>query len=294
MADAAALPTGDDAPSRGRLREFAARLFEHRPALAALIFLIAAALVVACVPPLLPYAYDEQDFELLGQPTPPSLTHWLGGDELGRDALARIVQGGRVSLAVGLFGALVSTILGTCIGALAGFHRGLVDSLLMRATDVALSIPLLPLVLLISGLLRPSVPLLVCLIGLLTWMGTARLVRAQFLALREREFVEAIRALGAGGPRIMLRHILPNAMSPIIVSATLAVGRAIMLESALSFLGFGVQQPTPSWGNLLNKATPWLANAPWLAIAPGLCIFLTVLSVNFLGDGLRDALEPDS
>jgi peptide/nickel transport system permease protein len=138
------------------------------------------------------------------------------------------------------------------------------------------------------------VPLLVCLIGLLTWMGTARLVRAQFLALREREFVEAIRALGAGGPRIMLRHILPNAMSPIIVSATLAVGRAIMLESALSFLGFGVQQPTPSWGNLLNKATPWLANAPWLAIAPGLCIFLTVLSVNFLGDGLRDALEPDS
>jgi peptide/nickel transport system permease protein len=147
---------------------------------------------------------------------------------------------------------------------------------------------------LISGLLRPSVPLLVFLIGFLTWMSTARLVRAQFLALREREFVEAIRALGAGGLRIMLRHILPNAASPIIVSATLAVGRAIMLESALSFLGFGVQQPTPSWGNLLNRATPWLASAPWLAIAPGLCIFLIVLSVNFLGDGLRDALEPDS
>ena len=288
MADATAFPAEDEAPKRGRLPDFAARLFEHRPALAALVFLIAAALVVACVPPLLPYAYDEQDFELLGQPTPPSLAHWLGGDELGRDALSRIVQGGRVSLAVGLFGALVSTILGTCVGALAGFHRGPVDSLLMRATDVVLSIPLLPLVLLISGLLRPSVPLLVLLIGSLTWMSTARLVRAQFLALREREFVEAIRALGAGGLRIMLRHILPNAMSPIIVSATLAVGRAIMLESALSFLGFGVQQPTPSWGNLLNKATPWLA------IAPGLCIFLTVLSVNFLGDGLRDALEPDS
>ena len=294
MADAAALPAEDEAPKRGRVREFAARLFEHRPALAALIFLVAAALIVACVPPLLPYAYDEQDFELLGQPTPPSLAHWLGGDELGRDALARIVQGGRVSLAVGLFGALVSTILGTCIGALAGFHRGLIDSLLMRATDVVLSIPLLPLVVLISGLLRPSVPLLVFLIGFLTWMSTARLVRAQFLALREREFVEAIRALGARGPRIMLRHILPNALSPIIVSATLAVGRAIMLESALSFLGFGVQQPIPSWGNLLNKATPWLASAPWLAIAPGLCIFLTVLCVNFLGDGLRDALEPDS
>ncbi|HEV3175157.1 MAG TPA: ABC transporter permease, partial [Stellaceae bacterium] len=191
MADAAAVPAEDEAPRRGRAREFATRLLERRPALAALIFLIAAALIVACVPPLLPYAYDEQDFELLGQPTPPSPAHWLGGDELGRDALARVVQGGRVSLAVGLFGALVSTILGTCVGALAGFHRGLIDSLLMRATDVFLSIPLLPLVLLISGLLRPSVLLLVFLIGFLTWMSTARLVRAQFLALREREFVEA-------------------------------------------------------------------------------------------------------
>jgi len=294
MAETAGLPAEDDAPSRGPAREFATRLLEHGPALAALIFLIVAALIVICVPPFLPYAYDEQDFELLGQPTPPSPAHWLGGDELGRDALARIVQGGRVSLAVGLFGALVSTILGTCIGAFAGFYRGLVDAFLMRATDVFLSIPLLPLVLLVSGLLRPSVPLLVCVIGFLTWMSTARLVRAQFLALREREFVEAIRALGARSLRIMLRHILPNAMSPIIVSATLAVGRAIMLESALSFLGFGVQQPTPTWGNLLNKATPWLATSPWLAIAPGLCIFLTVLSVNFLGDGLRDALEPDS
>jgi peptide/nickel transport system permease protein len=292
MADVAAPPS--EAPGRGRAREFAARLLEHGPALAAIVFLIAAALIVTCVPPLLPYSYDEQDFELLGQPTPPSAAHWLGADELGRDVLARVVQGGRVSLAVGLFGALVSTILGTCIGGIAGFHRGLVDSVLMRGTDVFLSIPLLPLVLLVSGLLRPSVPLLVCVIGFLTWMSTARLVRAQFLALREREFVEAIRALGARSLRIMLRHILPNALSPIIVSATLAVGRAIMLESALSFLGFGVQQPTPTWGNLLNKATPWLATSPWLAIAPGLCIFLTVLSVNFLGDGLRDALEPDS
>ena len=293
MADAAA-PIDNREPSRSRAREFATRLLEHRPALAALAFLIAAALIVTSLPPLLHYSYDEQDFELLGQPTPPSPAHWLGADELGRDVLARVVQGGRVSLAVGLFGALVSTILGTCIGGLAGFHRGLIDGFLMRATDVFLSIPLLPLVLLVSGLLRPSVPLLVCVIGLLTWMSTARLVRAQFLALREREFVEAIRALGARSLRIMLRHILPNAMSPIIVSATLAVGRAIMLESALSFLGFGVQQPTPTWGNLLNKATPWLATSPWLAIAPGLCIFLTVLSVNFLGDGLRDALEPDS
>ena len=279
---------------RSRAAEFGTRLLAHSPAVIGLAFLIIAALIVAVAPPMLPYTYDGQDFELLGQPTAPTPAHWLGGDELGRDALARIIQGGRVSLAVGLFGALVSTVLGTIVGAAAGFYRGFADALLMRLTDVVLSIPLLPLVLLISGLLRPSVPLLVFVIGLLTWMGTARLVRAQFLALREREFVEAARALGAGGLRIMLRHILPNAMSPVIVSATLAVGRAVMLESALSFLGFGVQQPTPSWGNLLNKASPWLASAPWLAIAPGLCIFLTVLSVNFLGDGLRDALEPES
>ena len=164
----------------------------------------------------------------------------------------------------------------------------------MRFTDVMLSIPPLPLVLLLSGLLRPSVPLLIAIIGALIWMGTARLVRSQFLALREREFVEAARALGAGGPRLILRHILPNAVGPITVSATLAVGSSILLESALSFLGFGVQPPVPTWGNLLNTASPWLGQAPWLAIAPGLCIFGTVLATNFVGDGLRDAIEPRS
>lgn len=268
-------------------------LLRHLPAALGLVFLVTAVLAVVLLPPLLPYHYDAQDIELMGEPGPPSWEHWLGNDELGRDSLTRLIAGGRVSLAVGLFGALVSTVLGTAVGGLAGFYRGVVDTVLMRLTEIVLSIPLLPLVLLISGLLRPSVPLLVGIIGALTWMGTARLVRGQFLALRERDFVEAARSLGAGEGRLMLRHILPNAMSPIIVSATLAVGRAIMLESALSFLGFGVQLPTPSWGNLLNKASPWLATAPWLAIAPGLCIFLAVLSVNFLGDGLRDVLEPD-
>lgn len=266
---------------------------QHKPAAFGLAFLVLAVLAAVVLPPLLPYQFDDQDFELIGEPGPPTAAHWLGHDELGRDALVRLVMGGRVSLAVGLFGALVSTLLGTLVGALAGFYRGAVDTVLMRLTDVVLSIPLLPLVLLVSGLLRPSVPLLVGIIGALTWMGTARLVRSQFLALREREFVEAARSIGAGQRRLILRHILPNALSPIVVSATLAVGRAIMLESALSFLGFGVQLPTPTWGNLLNKASPWLASAPWLAIAPGLCIFLSVLSVNFLGDGLRDALEPD-
>jgi len=218
--------------------------------------------------------------------------HPLGTDELGRDALARVVHGGRISLAVGLASALVATVLGTLVGALSGFYRGLMDSALMRFTDIMLSIPLLPLVILLAGMLRPNVPFLIAIIGGLTWMGTARLVRSQFLALREREFVEAARALGVGGTRLIVRHILPNAIGPITVSATLAVGNSILLESALSFLGFGVQPPIPTWGNLLNNASPWLSVAPWLAIPPGLCIFTTVLSVNFVGDGLRDALEP--
>jgi peptide/nickel transport system permease protein len=180
------------------------------------------------------------------------------------------------------------------IGALAGFYRGWVDAVLMRATDVVLSIPVLPLILLLSGLLRPTVPLLVLIIGALGWMGTARLVRSQFLTLREREFVEAARALGGTNARLIWRHILPNAIGPITVSATLAVGHAILLESAMSFFGFGVQPPTPTWGNLLNAATQWLDSAPYLAIPPGVMIFLAVLAVNFLGDGLRDAVDTRS
>ena len=179
--------------------------------------LMAAATIIG--PQVLPYGYDEQDFNLIGSPGEMTRSHWLGSDELGRDALTRLVYGGRVSLAVGLAGALIATSLGTIVGALAGFYRGLIDPLLMRFTDVMLSIPPLPLVLLLSGLLRPSVPLLIAIIGALIWMGTARLVRSQFLALREREFVEAARALGAGGPRLILRHILPNAVGPITVSA---------------------------------------------------------------------------
>ncbi|MBI1775931.1 MAG: ABC transporter permease [Proteobacteria bacterium] len=278
----------------GPLRAGLGRLLAHRPAVAALALLAAMALITTLAPQLLPYEYDEQDFQLIGQPGGMTAAHWLGTDQLGRDALTRLVHGGRISLSVGLASALIATLLGTLVGAVSGFYRGLADTALMRATDVMLSIPLLPLVLLISGLLRPNVPLLIGLIGALTWMSTARLVRGQFLALREREFVEAARALGARGSRLILRHILPNAVGPITVSATLAVGRSIMLESAMSFFGFGVQQPTPTWGNLLNTASPWLGLAPWLAVAPGLCIFATVLAVNFLGDGLRDAVEPRS
>jgi peptide/nickel transport system permease protein len=280
------------APPQSFKRRALRRFLRHRLAVAGLAFLLAMTLVVLVGPLLSPYAFDDQDFALIGSPGPMTAEHWLGTDELGRDALTRLVYGGRVSLAVGLAGAILSTLVGTVIGGVSGFYRGWTDAILMRFTDVMLSIPTLPLVLLLSGLFRPSAPLLVAIVGALIWMGTARLVRGQFLALRERDFVEAARALGAGGPRLMLRHILPNAVGPISVAATLAVGSAIILESTLSFLGFGIQPPVPTWGNLLNSASSWLSVAPWLALPPGLCILFTVLSVNFLGDGLRDALEP--
>ena len=264
---------------------------ENRGAFASLIFLMLLAALVSVVPMISPYDYDEEDLDLIGQPSPPGRAHWFGTDELGQDSLTRVFYGGRISLAVGLASALVATFLGTTVGALAGFFGGLIDGVLMRFTDVVLSIPLLPLVLLLSGLFRPGLALLVMSIGGLTWMGTARVVRSQFLSLRELEFVDAARALGAGNGRLIVRHILPNAAAPIIVSATLAVGSSIMLESALSFLGFGVQPPTPTWGNLLKGASPWIGAAPWLVLPPGLLIFATVLAVNFLGDGLREALE---
>jgi peptide/nickel transport system permease protein len=267
------------------------RLMHHRVARASLLLLLLLATLVTVVPMISPYEYDQEDLDLIGQPTRPGRAHWFGTDELGQDSLTRVLYGGRISLAVGLASALVATLLGTAIGALAGFFRGPIDSVLMRFTDVILSIPLLPLVLLLSGLFRPGLPLLVMSIGGLTWMGTARVVRSQFLSLRELEFVDAARALGAGNVRLIVRHILPNAAAPIIVSATLAVGSSIMLESALSFLGFGVQPPTPTWGNLLKTASPWIGAAPWLVLPPGLLIFATVLAVNFLGDGLREALE---
>lgn len=271
---------------------FVRRFLRHRLAVLGLLLLLVLGTLALLAPLIAPYPFDAQDLDIIGQPQPPSRAHLLGTDQLGRDALTRVMYGARVSLAVGLASALLASLLGTVVGALAGYHRGWLDTLLMRVTDVVLCIPLLPLVILLSGMLRPSVPLLVGIIGGLGWMGTARLVRAQFLSLREREFVEASRALGGSNNRIMFRHILPNAIGPIIVATTLAVGSGIMLESALSFLGLGVQPPTPTWGNLLNYASQWLQAAPWLALFPGLAILITVLAVNFLGDGLRDALDP--
>ena len=268
------------------------KFLRHKLAVLGLVVVVLLTLAAVLAPHLTAFTFDGQDLELIGTPTPPSATHLMGTDQLGRDALTRVLYGARISLTVGLLSALLATGLGTLVGALSGYFRGWLDALLMRLTDVVLCIPLLPLVILLSGILRPSVGLLICIIGGLSWMGTARLVRGQFLTLREREYVEASRALGGSDNRVMFRHILPNAIGPIIVSTTLSVGGAIMLESALSFLGLGVQPPTPTWGNLLNYASQWLTGAPWLALFPGLMILITVLSVNFLGDGLRDAFDP--
>lgn len=279
-------------PNESFLGQALRRFRRHKLAQAGLVVLILLALMAIFAPALTPYTFDGQAPALLGQPTPPSLKHPMGTDQLGRDNATRILYGARVSLLVGLSSALVATLLGTLIGALSGFYGGWTDTALMRFTDMVLSIPVLPLVIALSGFLRPSLGLLVLIIGGLGWMSTARLVRSQFLSLRSREYVEASRALGGSNARIMFRHILPNALGPIVVSTTLAVGGAILLESALSFFGLGVQPPTPTWGNLLNGSSDWLETAPWLAAFPGLFILITVLSVNFLGDGLRDALDP--
>jgi peptide/nickel transport system permease protein len=235
----------------------------------------------------------------------PSSAHPFGTDDLGRDQLSRAVYGGRISLLVGVTAMLIAITLGTVIGASAGFFGGLVDQILMRICDLFLSLPALPLVILTVYLFRDPVNkalgpetgifvIVVTMIGALAWMQTARIVRASFLSLKEKEFVEAANCLGVSRAAIMFRHILPNAISPIIVAATLEIGNAIIQESTLSFLGIGFPPDTPTWGRLVTDGSQFLQAAPHLALVPGALIFLTVLSINFMGDGLRDALDPRS
>jgi peptide/nickel transport system permease protein len=224
--------------------------------------------------------------------SPDQPTHWLGTDELGRDVLTRAIYGGRVSLYVSVLTVVVSLTVGTVTGAIAGFYGGVVDNLLMRFVDIMLSIPALFLLILISVVFRPGVTGLAFVIASLNWMGAARLVRGEFLSLKARDFVDAARVVGAKPGRIIFQHILPNATSPIIVSATLALGGVILTEAALSFLALGIQPPTPSWGNMLTNAQQYLYRAPYLIVIPGFFIFVTVLSGNLMGNGLRDALDP--
>ena len=224
--------------------------------------------------------------------TPPSHAHLLGTDQLGRDVLSRIIWGGRISLLVGFVAVSITIVIGAILGALAGYYGKIIDSIIMRFVDIMLCFPTFFLILAVIALLEPSIWNIMIVIGLTSWMGVTRLVRAEFLSLKERDFVVAARAQGARDLRVIFRHILPNAMAPVFVAAILGVGAAILTESALSFLGIGVQPPTPSWGNILTAGKDNIEIAYWLSLYPGLAILITVLGYNLLGEGLRDALDP--
>jgi peptide/nickel transport system permease protein len=261
----------------------------------AFIILVLAIILVSFSP------YDPEASDLPEMRLPPSWEHPFGTDPLGRDMLTRVLYGGRISLAVGLMVVAITLVIGIPIGAVAGYFGGRIDNFLMRITDAALSFPSLLILIMLSAMLREmdipfiqrnNVVTIALVIGLLGWMTVARLVRAAFLSLREKEFVLAAHCMGTSTFRIMARHILPNAMGPVIVESTLMIAWAIMEESGLSFLGFGIMPPTPSWGNLLSNAQEHMTLHPWLAIFPGLMIFVTIISINYIGDGLRDALDP--
>ncbi len=273
-----------------RLSGFGARLARHRLATVSLAVVAVIAAVCFAAPLLAPYPLDAIDLDALRLAPGPG--HWMGTDDLGRDVLARVLYGGRVSILIGLLAALTGTLVGTAVGAAAGLYGRRLDNLLMRMTDVAYAIPTLPLLIVLSAYSRAAIGSMVLIIGGLSWMATARVVRAEVLSLRERAFVEAARGLGATNLRLLLCHLVPNTIGPLVVGATLGVGNAIMIESSLSFLGLGVQPPTPTWGNMLMDAQATMASKPWLTIFPGLAILLVVLAVNFIGDGLNDALDP--
>lgn len=288
------------------------RLRRHRLAMIGFMLLTVVIVLSIFSSWIAPYSYDEQDYMRLydtwmspGEPGQP--LHWMGTDGLGRDTLTRILYAGRISLLVALVITVLNILIGTLVGSLAGYFGSKVDAVLMAFTDLMLTLPNLPLLLILSASLRQftvlqeflgsnlSVIIIIIVLSGFGWMQNARLVRAAVLSLRETEFVEASRAMGAGGLRIILSHLIPNALAPIIVSATLGFGAVVISESALSFLGFGVMPPVPTWGNMLNeaRAAPQIGYTLFLqTLAPGLCIFITVLSVNFIGDGLRDALDP--
>ena len=277
------------------------RLKRDRPALIGIFVLLIIISAILFVPIIYTTPVDKIDFSQSA--IPPSWEHPFGTNALGQDQLARVLQGGRISLTVGITAMLVAIFLGTLIGAVAGFYGGLVDNLLMRLTDLFLALPQLPLLLLIVYLFRDTIRaiagpelgifiLVVLVIGGLNWMSVARLVRGNFLKLKGMEFVSAAKALGASPLRLILIHILPNVFSVVIVAATLAVGNAIITESTLSFLGLGFPPDVPTWGRMLFDAQDYITSAPHMALFPGLAIFLTVLSINYIGDGLRDALDP--
>lgn len=266
------------------------RFLRHKPALLGLGIVLFMTLASFVGPWLIPF--NATDTDIRARLTEPFMgSHLLGTDPLGRDILARLMYAGRISLSVGFAATALSVVVGVLVGLVAGFYRGAIGAALMRFVDAMLCFPTIFLLLAVAALIEPSVTSIVVLIALASWMEVARVVEGQVRSLRERDFALAAESLGASDSRIMFRELLPNAVAPIVVAATLNIAHAILAESYISFLGFGIQPPTPSWGNMLENAQSYLTNAPWLAIVPGVAITLTVTSFNFIGDGLRDALD---
>lgn len=267
------------------------RFLKHRLALIGGVVAVTLSLMALLAPVISPHSFAAINLD--SRWAKPGATHLFGTDELGRDVLTRIMYAGRISLIVGYVTAVLISIAGAVVGAVAGFYGGVIDSVLMRLVDILIAIPTLPLYLILAALIPGGgVARIVLIFTVFGWTTVARLVRGQILSLKGQDFVEAARAMGASETRIILRHLIPNALAPVIVAATLTVGGAILAESGLSYLGLGIQPPTPSWGNMLQRAQEYIWNASWLAVFPGIFIFVTVLSFNFLGDGLRDALDP--
>lgn len=254
------------------------------------LIILSLALVAIIAPLIAPFNPNQQD--ILHRLEPPSVKHPLGTDDLGRDLLSRIIYGTRVSLLVGFVAVGIAIIIGSLLGLLSGYFGGWLDALIMRFVDIMLCFPTFFLILMVIAFLEPNIWNIMAVIGLTSWPGLTRLVRGECLSVREREFVQAAKALGLSNRRVMFVHLLPNIMAPILVTATLGIGGAILTESALSFLGLGVQPPTPSWGNILTAGKDYITMAWWLSLYPGLAILITVLAYNLLGEGLRDVLDP--
>ncbi|KAA0895091.1 oligopeptide ABC transporter permease [Oryzomonas rubra] len=266
------------------------RLARNRFAVAGAIVVLLM-LAVALLAPLIVH-FGPNEINAREVLDPPSLRHWFGTDDLGRDVFSRIVYGARISLLVGFAAAGIAVLIGTVLGLVAGFYGGWIDNILMRVVDIMFCFPTFFLILAVITFLRPSIWYIMIVIGLTGWMGVARLVRAETLSIREMDYIMAARCIGCSDRRIIFRHILPNAVSPALVAATLGIAGAILTESALSFLGIGVQPPTPSWGNILTSGKDYIEFAWWLSLFPGLAILVTVLAYNLLGEGVRDALDP--
>ncbi|HPR54893.1 MAG TPA: ABC transporter permease [Deltaproteobacteria bacterium] len=269
---------------------FFSRLFRDRLAVAGLAIVLGFFALSVLTPVIAPY--DPAAIDVDNILAPPSPKHLFGTDDLGRDVFTRMLYGAGISLKVGFVAVGIAVIIGTLLGAVSGYYGGLADVVIMRFVDIMLCFPSFFLILAVIAFMEPSIFNIMAVIGFTSWMGITRLVRAEFLSLKERDFVLAVKAMGASAPRIIFGHILPNAMAPVLVAATLGIAAAVLTESALSFLGIGVQPPTPSWGNMLTQGQSVLGIAWWLSFFPGMAILVTVLGYNLLGEGIRDAIDP--